>query len=178
MLKGEKVILREVRRSDITNFLKWFNDPEVTQYLGPYLPLTEMFEQKYIEDMAVRSTTDVPMVIEAIGKEGPVPIGTIGLHRISPKDHEGTFGIGIGEKEYWSHGYGSEAALLMIKYGFEQVNLHRIASGVFSFNERSLRMHRKIGFKDEGVRREALFRNGRYWDMVEFGYLATEWRVK
>ena len=51
MLRGNKVLLREVRRSDLQNFLKWFNDPEVIQYLGMYLPMTEMYEQKYIEDL-------------------------------------------------------------------------------------------------------------------------------
>ena len=54
MLKGEKVLLRPVKRSDISHFLKWFNDPEVIQYLSMYLPMTEMAEEKWIEDLATR----------------------------------------------------------------------------------------------------------------------------
>jgi hypothetical protein len=60
MIKGKLVRLRPVQRSDISNFLLWFNDPEVIQYLGMYLPMTEMAEQKFIEELGTsRALTDV-----------------------------------------------------------------------------------------------------------------------
>jgi len=178
VLKGNKVELREVRRSDLQHFLKWFNDPEVTQYLGMYLPMTEMAEQKYIEDLPSRGATEARFVICAIDSGEEKPIGSMGLHSISPKDHSATFGIGIGEKDYWSRGYGSEAARLLIKYGFEQLNLHRISSSVWAFNERSYRMHLRVGFKEEGRLRDWVFINGRYHDRVNFGMLRQEWEKK
>ncbi len=55
MLKGQKVVLRPVKRSDIPNFLKWFNDPEVIQYLTMYLPMTEMAEEKWIDEDDARA---------------------------------------------------------------------------------------------------------------------------
>jgi len=176
MLTGQKVILRPVKRSDIQYFLKWFNDPEVTQYLAMYLPMTEMAEEKWIEELGARANTDVLFVIEAIEDDVNKAIGSMGLHGISPKDHFATFGIAIGEKDYWSKGYGTEAAQLIIKYGFEQLNLHRVSSSAFSFNERSLRLHRKVGFQEEGRQREALFKNGEYHDLVVFGLLREEWK--
>lgn len=175
MLKGKLVILRPVQRNDLNNFLKWFNDPEVTQYLSMYLPMTEMAEEKYIEDLAVRASTNVHLVIEAIDGETSKPIGSIGLHQISPKDHHATFGIAIGEKDYWSKGYGTEAAELIIRYGFEQLNLHRISSSAYAFNERSIKMHLKVGFREEGRRRENIYKNDAYRDEVEFGLLKKEW---
>ena len=66
------------------------------------------------------------------------PIGNIGLHAISPKDHNDLFGIVIGEKDYWSKGYGTEATRLVLDYGFRQLNLHRVWSAAFAFNERSI----------------------------------------
>jgi len=177
MLKGDKVLLRPVRRSDISYFLKWFNDPEVIQYLGLYLPMTEMAEETYIEQLGTsRVSTDTAFVIEAIEGASTKPIGSIGLHGISPKDHFATFGIAIGEKDYWSKGYGTEAAQLLIRYGFEQLNLHRISSGAISFNERSLRLHRRVGFKEEERQREAMFKNGKFHDHVMFGLLRDEWK--
>ena len=177
MLKGEKVLLRPVRRADIQYFLKWFNDPEVIQYLGMYLPMTEMAEEKYIEELGTtRAGTDANFVIEAIdGGEGK-PIGSTGLHQINTKDHFATFGIAIGEKDYWSRGYGTEAARLLIRYGFEQLNLHRISSAAWAFNDRSIRLHLRVGFKEEGRLRESVFKNGQYYDRVEFGILRQEWR--
>jgi RimJ/RimL family protein N-acetyltransferase len=179
MLKGENVLLRPVKRADIAFFLKWFNDPEVIQYLDMFLPMTEMGEEKFIEEIAtVRANSSALLVMEAVKCEGSQPIGSIALSGINNKDRWATFGIAIGEKDYWSRGYGTEAARLLLKYGFEQLNLHRIASNVFSFNERSLKMHIKLGFVEEGRRRKAVFKNGQYWDMVEFGLLGEELKAK
>jgi RimJ/RimL family protein N-acetyltransferase len=177
LLRGEKVNLRPVKRTDIEYFLKWFNDLEVTQYLSMYLPMTEMAEGKYIEDLPSRSNTDIRLVIEAIEFDSNRAIGSIGLSSINNKDHNTSFGIAIGEKEYWSKSYGTEAARLIIKYGFEQLNLHRISSSAFSFNERSLRLHRKVGFREEGRMRECTYKNGSYCDEVIFGILKSEWQA-
>ena len=177
MLTGKNVLLRPIARTDLTNFLKWFNDPEVVQYLGLHLPVTEMAEEKYIEEVGTtRARTDTPFVIEKIEDDKTRAIGTVGLHGINNKDHNATFGIAIGEKDCWSRGYGTEAARLIIDYGFRQLNLHRVSSLALSFNERSIRMHLKLGFKEEGRQREHLFRNGSYCDHVMFGLLRNEWK--
>lgn len=176
MLKGKLVTLRPVKRSDIAHFLKWFNDPEVIQYLGIYLPITEMSEEKFIEELgSSRAQTTVMFVIEANEKDENKPIGSTTLGSINAKDHNATFGIAIGEKDYWSKGYGTEAARLIIRYGFEQLNLHRINSGAIGFNERSIRMHNRVGFTEEGRQRQAIFKNGTFQDHVIFGILRDEW---
>lgn len=175
MLTGKSVRLRPVQRSDLSSFLSWFNDPEVTQYLSFYLPMTEMAEEKWIESRGTTST-DASFVIEAADTEVNKAIGIIGLTDIKPKDHHAGFGIAIGEKGYWSKGYGTEAARLIVNYGFQELNLHRINSSVIAFNQRSVRMHRKVGFKEEGRQREACFRTGKYHDLVVFGMLREEWK--
>ena len=102
MLKGEKVLLRPIKRADISLFLKWFNDPEVTRYLALYLPISEMAEEKWIEEnVTTRANSDIALVIEAVDNGVSQPIGSIGLHRLNLKDREGTLGIAIGEKDYW-----------------------------------------------------------------------------
>jgi RimJ/RimL family protein N-acetyltransferase len=177
MIKGNRVQLRPVLRADLADFTRWFNDPEVTQYLGIYLPMTEMAEQPFIESLGTtRLFTNVLFVIEAIDQGDSKPIGNTGLSNINNKDHNAVFGIAIGEKDHWSKGYGTEAAKLIVNYGFEQLNLHRVSSGAIAFNERSIRMHLALGFKEEGRQRDFIFRNGRYNDHVVFGLLRDEWR--
>lgn len=179
MLKGDKVVLRPVRRSDLENYLKWVNDMEVTQYLTLYLSITEMAEEKYIEEMGTTGLgKDAIFIIEALEGEKKKPIGCVELGDLDNKNHNAVFGIVVGEKEYWSSGYGTEATRLIIKYGFEQLNLHRISSFVYAFNERSRRLHTKVGFKEEGLRREFIFKNGEYHDEVMFGLLKSEWLAK
>ena len=104
------------------------------------------------------------------------PIGSIGLERISPTNHHAMFGIVIGEKSHWEKGYGTEATRLILDYGFSQLNLHRIWSGAIAFNERSIRLHKKVGFREEGRQRKHIFINGEFHDHVMFGLLRDEWK--
>ncbi len=174
MLKGRKVVLRPVKRADIPNFLVWFNDMEVIQYMGHYRPVTEMEEEKWVERL-VGDVSRVNFVIEVLDSQTNKAVGSIGFENIEPKDRQAVFGIVIGDKELWNKGYGTEAARLMIKYGFEQLNLNRISSNVYDFNLRSQKMHLKVGFKEEGRRRSARFVNGQYRDVLEYGILKEEW---
>ena len=177
MLSGKNVLLRPIKRSDISYFLKWFNDPEILQYLTLYLPMTEMSEEKFIEELGTtRARSDALFVIEVIEDASTKPIGNCGLHGTNPKDNHATFGIVIGEKDYWSKTYGTEAARLIINYGFQQLNLHRISSSAVAFNERSIRLHKKVGFREEGRLRQRMFKNGLYHDLVQFGILREEWK--
>jgi len=175
MLKGNKVLLRSVKRSDIKYFLKWYNDPEILQYLAMYLPMTEISEEKWIEAVSIKKDM-VFFVIEAIKNNSrKKTIGTCGLSNINAKDHYAEFGIAIGEKKFWNNGYGTEAAQLLIDYGFMQLNLHRIHSGVYEFNAGSLKMHEKLRFTEEGHSRKEVYKNGKYWDKINFGLLKEEW---
>jgi RimJ/RimL family protein N-acetyltransferase len=177
VLKGNKVLLRPVQKSDIAFFLKWYNDPEVLEYLSLYLPMTETMEEKWLEEAAsTQGGTRVHFVIEVIEGKIPSPIGSIGLNKIDHRSQAAELGIAIGEKEYWSKGYGTEAARLLINYGFNQLNLNRIGSSVFAPNRRSLEMHRKLGFVKEGRQKQAFFKNGRFLDQVLFGLLKREWK--
>jgi hypothetical protein len=65
----------------------------------------------------------------------------------------------------------------MLGHAFENLGLHRVALTVFTFNERALRSYRKVGFIVEGRARDAIYRDGRYWDEVSMSILEPEWRA-
>lgn len=172
MLKGKRLLLRPVQKSDVSYLLKWHNDPELIQFSGNYLPVTEMEILKRIEDLGnSQPRANAYFIIEATEEGKGEPIGETGLRDIRAKDRDATLFISIGDKTYWGKGYGKESAELIINYGFEQLNLHRISSSTFSFNERSIKMHLRLGFKEEGRRRDVFFKNGDYCDEVIFGLL-------
>lgn len=175
---GEKVRLRPVRKSDVGYFVEWYNDFEVMQYLDMYLPMTEIQWAKALEEFSIkRAGRETLFVIETIDGDSFKSIGTVGLHNINSVDSNAMFGIDIGEKDCWSKGYGTEAGQLIIRYGFEQLGLHRIRSEVFSFNERSIRLHNRLGFTREGCLREAVYVNGKYHDEIYFGLIRKEWQA-
>ena len=87
-------------------------------------------------------------------------------------------GIFIGNKDCWSEGYGTEALRLMIRYGFDQLNLHKISLRVFCFNTRAIRAYEKVGFRREAIFRDHGYRNGEYCDDYAMSILEDEWREK
>jgi RimJ/RimL family protein N-acetyltransferase len=102
-------------------------------------------------------------------------IGFIAFEEINWTDRDAYVSIGIGEPAFWGKGYGSDAMCLMLRYGFTELNLHRISLTVFEQNPRGIRSYEKCGFKHEGRIREFLLRDGRRSDMLHMGILRKEW---
>lgn len=84
--------------------------------------------------------------------------------------------MGIGEAADRGCGYGSEALHLALRYAFDELNLHRVTAKIPEYNQVALHMFKKAGFVEEVRRREALYRDGRRWDLLMLGLLAEEWR--
>lgn len=84
-------------------------------------------------------------------------------------------GLGIGSREFWGRGYGTEAMQLILGYAFLEVNLHRVSLTVFEYNPRAIRSYEKAGFRQEGRMRGALFREGKRWDVLYMGITRAEW---
>ena len=87
-------------------------------------------------------------------------------------------GIGLGEREYWGKGYGTDAMRVMLRYAFSELNLRRVSLGVFEYNPRAQKSYEKAGFQVEGRLRQYIAREGRRWDMVIMGVLRKEWYAK
>lgn len=177
-LEGKKVGLRSLREEDAEFFAKHLNDQAVLMFLSLYRPISLTGEKEWIHGLD-KKETDVVLAIQPL-KSGPSDqiIGSVGLHHINFKDRHATFGIVIADRSFQSKGLGPEAARLMIGYGFNQLNLNRVNSSAIDFNERSLKMHRRLGFTEEGRARQKFFRNGGYHDEVIFGLLRAEWAEK
>lgn len=163
-LKGRRVSLRPVMKSDVPNLTRWINDPDVRLFLNAYLPQTEKAEEEWVESLSKKNINDVVLVMET--SEGR-SIGMMGLHKINWRDRVATTGTLIGEKDCWGQKYGSEAKLLLLDYSFNTLNLRKICSGAFAFNERSIRYSLKCGYKEEGRLRAHVFRAGAYHDLVQ-----------
>jgi len=83
----------------------------------------------------------------------------------------------IGDKRFWSNGYGTDAVLTILGFAFEQMNLHRVSLGVIEYNERGYTCYKKCGFVEEGRSRDATHRDGRYWDIIRMGILRSEFEA-
>jgi RimJ/RimL family protein N-acetyltransferase len=102
-------------------------------------------------------------------------IGELGLDVVNWAGRDAFVGLGIGETEYWSKGYGTDIMNVLLRYAFTEINLKRVTLTVFEYNPRAIRSYEKAGFRHEGRRRRALNREGRRWDELYMGILREEW---
>lgn len=175
-LVGEQTYLRALEEADAPNYVRWLNDQEVNRTLAPgNFPLNLPKEQEYIRK-AYADQNGLTLAI--ILKDGNRHIGGTGLHSIRQVHRVAMFGIMIGEKDCWDKGYGTEAARVMIRHGFETLNLNRIWLNVYDFNPRGIRAYEKAGFRREGVLRKEVYAEGTYHDVIVMGILREEWRMK
>ena len=103
-------------------------------------------------------------------------IGVTFLDNIDPVYQIAEHNIFLGEKECWGKGYGTEATLLMLDYGFTLLGLHNIMLRVDAYNERAIRTYLRAGFREFGRRREVRRRGNRRYDVVYMDCLATEFK--
>jgi ribosomal-protein-alanine N-acetyltransferase len=173
-IEGKRSFLSPVEREEFAeHMVAWANDPEVTNNLNRGLfPTTKsMVEEEY--DQLARSNND--FLFGVIDQETDTFIGTAGLYSVNWLARSGEMRRFIGDKNFWNRGYGTELAHLMVAFGFERLNLNRIWSGVNVSNIGSWRSDEKVGFVQEGILRQELYRNGRYYDSVRFSILREEY---
>lgn len=103
-------------------------------------------------------------------------IGETGFDNIRWQHGETFIGIGLGERDAWGKGYGTDAMRVMLRYAFTELNLHRVSLDVFEYNPRAVRSYEKAGFQHEGRQRQFLLREGRRWDLIFMGITQPEWQ--
>jgi diamine N-acetyltransferase len=176
MIYGDGIRLRAIERTDIPKFLKWFNDPEVTKGLATIFPMSEAREIQWFDEMLKRPIEVQPFGIE-IEVDGEWQlIGNTSFFDFDKFAHSSEIGIVIGEKKNWGKGYGSKALRLVLKHGFDSMNLNRISLKVYALNDRAIRVYNKVGFTLEGTMRDAIFRDGKYFDVHMMSILRKEWK--
>ena len=170
--EGERIYFRPIELEDEPLLRRWINDPRNWRGLMFRPPMNACREREWIEGLG-KSTTDY--VFGVVVRRGDRLIGTTGLHRVNAINRSAEFGINLGDLAYQNKGYGTEAARLMVRYGFEELNLNRIGLSVFANNPRAIRCYQKAGFVQEGCLRQALYRNGQFHDEYRFAILRDEW---
>lgn len=173
MILGRNVRLRALEETDLERCYTWINDPEVTEHLTARFPISMHDERQWLL-RASSGDGDKAFAIETAEGEH---IGNIGLHRIHYLDRNAELGILIGAKERWNQGYGTDAILTLLRFAFEEMNLHRIYLRVDADNPRAIRCYEKCGFVREGTLRDATYRRGRYKDQYIMSVLAQEFRA-
>lgn len=157
-------------KSDLETAYAWFNDYEVRRTLGRQYPYSKA---DVLERMQASPRYGLA-AFAVVTRDDDRLIGDVGLFGASPEKRSATLGIQVGDKRCWDAGYGSDTMRVVCRFGFQHMNLHRIELDVLEENERARHVYEKVGFRQEAVRRQAMYRRGRYMDIVVMGLLEGE----
>jgi RimJ/RimL family protein N-acetyltransferase len=174
-IEGDRVVLRRHAPDNLRAFMRWYSDPEVARLAryqdGPMR--TDEIERFFTARVVGPDSLALGVHVRASGRL----IGTCAFSQLDGDNGSALYHITIGEKDAWGQGYGTEATELMLRHAFEVLALHRVALAVFEFNERAIRSYRRCGFVVEGRAREAIWRDGQWWDELTMSILEPEWRA-
>ena len=170
VIRGEKCILRPPRKEDLSIIQRWFEDPEVIRFTPGIGPMSDSQEEEWFKRVG-EDANAVQWVIEVDGKV----VGVTGIGGINWRHGNGETGIVIGEKSLWRKGVASEAMALRTAFCFRELNLHKIKTRAFMENEASKRALQKAGYRESGIQREEMYKDGGWHDIWMGEVMREDW---
>lgn len=174
-LQGSKIYLRPLEADDAELLCHGENDEKIREALFLALPISPAAEVEKIQKFIAAKDT---IILTIVLKENNEPVGQTAFFRIDYISRTAIFYIAILNPKFWSGGIGGETTQLMVKYAFLTLNLNRIQLHVNSENLPAIKIYQRCGFEKEGVLRQAMYKNGRYFDFWVMGVLRENWLEK
>ncbi len=173
MLKGEYVGLRSVEKNDLPILLEWRNQPEYRQFFREYRELNLENQNRWFDIKVMEDSSTIMFTI--IDLQNGEILGACGLCYIDWINRNADFSIYIGKDNiYIDKKYAYDAARVMMKYGFEELNLHRLWTELYDFDNKKIAMFTELGFEQEGCHRETHWTHGKWCNSVFFSLLANK----
>ncbi|TKJ27465.1 MAG: hypothetical protein CEE42_02075 [Promethearchaeota archaeon Loki_b31] len=172
-IEGERIELLPFNPENARIHARWANDPKTRLYARNVFPVSPEDLKKRLEQKQERPMRDI--FFEIYHKELDKIVGFVEFHHINYINHAADLGFLIGEKELWGNNLGTEAAKLMIKYGFEELNLVKITASALRPNKGACRMLEKTGMKLELALKNQTYFDGEYVDELKFCIFREEW---
>lgn len=171
-LEGARVLLRPITMEDTPLIVKWRSLPSVYMNLYSRKPITFAEHEGWMRNNVLTGKCAQFIIVD---KKMQMPVGSVFIKNIDRQAQKGEYGIFIGEESARGKGFGSEAARLMLQYGFGTMGLHRIYLSVFAYNQAAIHSYHRAGFETEGVFRDDFADYGHYEDIVWMAALKEEW---
>jgi len=175
VLRTTRLVLRPFQPGDAEGRRVLGRDPEIMEMFGGRPEFGEPVSMSEAEalkwyDHAASDANPLLWAIEHAGRF----VGTTRLHSLREGDQKAQFAIGLLDRGTWGLGLGAEVTREVLRYGFDEVGLHRIGLKVFAHNHRAIRCYERCGFVEEGREREAAYVGGAWRDDVIMGILRSD----
>jgi len=156
---------------------KWRNDPELISYLGaPFRYINKETDDAWFQSYQRSRSSQVRCAI--VTERSRRAVGFVNLTDIDPVSRSCEFHILIGDSSRRNKGIGTEATRLMLEHAFGNLNMHRVWLKVLQQNKRAIKVYENLGFKKEGLLREAAYKQGKYHSFLLMSILQREFYKK
>ena len=176
-LKTERLILRPFNLKDAKQVQELAGDPSIsnTTLNIPY-PYEDGIAEIWISNHEEKFEKKEELTLAITLNDEKKIIGAIGL-KINLNFNNAELGYWIG-KDYWNNGYATEAAVAVIKFGFNKLMLNKIFAHYLARNTSSGKVMQKIGMVEEGLFKQHVIKNGIYEDIIHYAILKDEYLKK
>lgn len=171
---GDIVYLSPMNSEDYLKYVEWLNNYEIAKGVNHVTNVLSIEAEKAWLEKA----TSEKYIFAIVNKENDTLLGNISLMKIHEVNRTAELGIFIGDENYLSRGYGSEAIMLLLDYAFRYVNLNNIMLRVFDYNKRAIKAYEKCGFKTFGVWKKSHYFDGEYSDEIYMNILKEDFYKK
>lgn len=179
IFEGERLRLTNFTNDDLPQFAEWLSDFGLQRLVNPGMSfphdVDNLLDPHGWFQTDLKSEKSRTFALRTL--DGDIFIGSTALVDLNMFSHCAEIGINLAHPDYRGKGYGAEAMILTMRYGFEHFNLNRIKLSVMGFNARAIRLYEKLGFQHEVREREFFFHDGAYFDQLQMGILRAEWEA-
>jgi RimJ/RimL family protein N-acetyltransferase len=168
--------LRPIRQDDLPLLRRWASDPTLMRFWANPYPIVS--EHQFEEDLEGRFATFDSSGYFIIEDPDGAPIGRIEFERLSIRERSAEVMIQIGDENARGRGFGAGAMVALLRYLFDQRDLHRVWLTVLTWNEAAIRSYQKVGFVTEGTLREDKYFEGTAHDQFVMSILRPEFDAK
>ena len=174
MLVGKSVSLFSVEREDLQSFRDWRNNPDFRKFFREYRELNMDQQENWFKNKVVNDDTTIMFSIKS--NESNELIGCCGFVYINwvHKNADLSLYIGLNNEYIDDKGYAEESCRLLFNYGFNELNLNKIWTEIYEFDNKKEILYKKLGFNQDGMLRENYWYDGKWWDSRILSILKKE----
>jgi len=167
-IQGRALTLRAIEEHDLPLLHRWANDPATQDGIGElHFPSSMDFHQHWFAGLKADRLNQRFLVQTPEGQG----IGLSSIVNIDWRNRHAWHGLLIGDASHRGKGYGVDAVMATVRYAFDELGLERLDGAMIEYNQASLAMYcgPRLGWQQEGRRRNYYYRKGRFWDQVVVG---------
>lgn len=170
MLKGNKIILYSIEKTDLPQLKEWRNNPDFRKNFREYREINDEMQNIWFEKFVVNDKNTIMFSIK--DNHSRELLGCCGLCYINWVHRHADLSFYIGKDNlYVDNVYAPDAVDVLINYGFNELGLNKIWTEIYEFDTKKINFLQKYGFKKDGQLRENYFYDGKWWDSYILSFL-------